>query len=436
MSKIAYRAKYVIVEPDLILQNAVLYISPSGRISRVASWKDVPANSDTRVVDWGSSVIMPGLINAHAHLELTSLHGQLSEFGSFTDWLSQLINIRRSWTAEDFLASAAKGAKLSLASGTTLVGDITSSGVGWRATERENLRRVVFEEVIALSPDQADQVLEQLNPLLQQTDPNSLLVHGISPHAPYSVSAQLYMRAAELARSRGMILATHLAETPAEIKLLRDGTGEFRGFLNARGVLPPDWKSPELSPVSYLNTLGVLGPLCLLIHCNYLDCASIDMIRKARSSVAYCPRSHHYFGHEKHPVRDLLDQGINVALGTDSLASNSSLSMIDEMRFLFQKRKDLKPEEIFSSATVNGAAALNFGGTLGRLRRGYWADMAVLELVPGMKPQQLLDQILEGCGDCVATIVRGQISWHKSNLPGFDLPESTPADDMRDPEVS
>jgi aminodeoxyfutalosine deaminase len=423
MSRIAHRARYVIAEPDLILQNAVVFVSNSGFISRVEHWKDSPPDPDTKVMDWGSAIIMPGLINAHAHLELTSLHNQLDEFSSFTDWLSQLINRRRNWTSADYQASAREGAKLSLTSGTTLVGDITSSGVGWKATEGQNLRRVVFEEVLALSPNQADQALERLNPLFKQTDSNSLLVHGISPHAPYSVSAQLYRRAAQLAQRQGMILATHLAETPAEIKLLQDGTGEFRDFLSAMGVFPPEWEPPRLTPVSYLSNLGLLGPYCLLIHCNYLDCASIDTIGKAGSSVVYCPRSHDYFRHEKHPIRDLLDHGINVALGTDSLASNSSLSMIDEMRFLYQKRKDLKSGEIFSAATLNGAAALNFGGLLGRLKRGYWADMSVLELSHNPKPQQLLDQLLEGCGDCIATLVRGQVAWHKSELPGFDLSE-------------
>jgi aminodeoxyfutalosine deaminase len=433
MPGIAYRAKYVIAEPGLILQNAVIYVSNSGRISRIEHWKDSPADPDMRVIDLGPAVIMPGLINAHAHLELTSLHNQLNEFGSFTDWLSQLISRRRTWTAEDFLASAREGAKLSLASGTTLVGDITSSGVGWKATEGENLRRVVFEEVLALSPDQADQAMERLRPLFSQTDPNSLLVHGISPHAPYSVSPQLYMRAAEQARNQSMMLTTHLAETLSEIRLLNDGEGEFKDFLNARGVLPPDWKPPGLSPVSYLNILGLLGPFCLLVHCNYLDRASIDMIGKTQSSVVYCPRSHDYFGHEMHPIRDLLDHGINVALGTDSLASNSSLSIIDEMRFLFQKRKDLKPEEIFRAATANGAAALNFGGMLGRLKRGYWADMTVLELPHSQKPRQFLDQMLEGWGDCLATIVRGQIAWHKSDLSGFNFTEFKQAGNAGDP---
>jgi cytosine/adenosine deaminase-related metal-dependent hydrolase len=414
MQRTAHRARFVLAEPNLLLQNAVVHISGSGRISGIEPWKNSSAKRHVSVVDWGSAVIMPGLINAHAHLELTALHEQLTRFKSFTDWISQLINRRRLWTDEDFVLSAARGARLALASGTTLVGDITSSGIGWKATAGIRLRRVVFEEVLALAPGQAGPAMRQLNPIFKQTDPNSLLVHGISPHAPYSVSAELYMRAAALARKRRMLLATHLAETRAEVRLLEDGTGEFMDFLIARDVLPEGWRPPKLSPVRFLDSMGILGPLSVLIHCNYLDQESIRTIQKAGSSVVYCPRSHAFFGHDKHPAHQLLDAGITVALGTDSLASNSSLSVFDEMRFLFKKRKDFTPEEIFQMATRNGAAALNASRVLGRLKRGYCADMAVLELPENLKSRQFLGQILEGAGECIATIVQGQTAWQKT----------------------
>jgi len=422
MTKVIHRAKYVLAEPDLLLQNAAIHISSSGRISHIGTWQGSLPNPEAKVVDWGSAVIMPGLVNAHTHLELTSFCDQLTQFDSFTDWISQLIHKRRSWTQEQFLTSAKEGARLSLASGTTLAGDITSSGVGWCATRDLNLRRVVFEEVIALSADQTDQVVSQLNSTLKQAEPNPLLTHGISPHAPYSVSPSLYRRTAELARSQGMLLTTHVAETKAEIQFLQAGTGEFKDFLARIGALPVDWKPPQLHPIPYLDSLGVLGRSCLLVHCNYLDQNALQRILNTRSTVVYCPRSHEFFGHEDHPVRKLLDLGINVALGTDSLASNTSLSMLDEMRFLFRKRKDLKCEEIFRAATISGAAALNLDNTLGRLKRGYWADMAVLELPPTLDSRQLLIRMLEGAGECIATIVQGQMAWSKY---GFgEAPES------------
>lgn len=411
MARTVHRAKYVLAEPERLLENAAVQVTGSGRISSVAPWKGPSVRPAG--VDWGSAVILPGLVNAHTHLELTSLRNKLTRFSSFTDWISQLVSRRRLWTSEDFQASVNEGAGACLSSGTTTIGDIRASAAWIDAGGGNRLRRFVFKEILSLQPAQSDEVLRELKALLDQADSSLLVKHGISPHAPYTVSPELYRRAAEFARLQGRILATHVAETRAELQFLQNGTGEFRDFLGALGNLPDDWRPPGLAPIPYLDSLGVLGRNCLLIHCNYLDAESMARILKARSSVVYCPRSHDFFGHENHPVRQLLDLGINVALGTDSLASNSSLSLIDEMRFLFKKRKDIKSGEIFRAATVNGAAALNHGGSLGRLRRSYQADMTVLEVPQNVNARHLQSQILEGAGDCVATIVQGHIAWQK-----------------------
>ena len=414
MLKSVHRAKYVLAEPDLLIQNAAVHISNPGRISRIEPWTDPPAIPEVEVIDWGSAVIMPGLINAHAHLELTGLEGQLTRFSSFTDWLSQLIDRRGVWTEGHFLKSFREGAQAALSTGTTLVGDISGSGLAWEAARNVGLRRVIFEEAIAFPPGDAEAAFARVLSILDRAVPEPLLTHGISPHAPYSVSPELYRRCAELASSRSMPLATHVAVTEAELRFLQSGTGEFMDFLSMRGVLPPDWSPPQLSPIRFLDSQGVLGSDCVLIHCNYLDQDSISRILNTRSSVVYCPRSHDFFGHGKHPVRQLLDCGINVALGTDSLGSNTSLSMLDEMRHLFGTRKDLKAEEILRAATLNGAAALGFGGVLGRLRRGYWADLAVFAVPDNLGSRQLPGQLLEGAGECLATIVQGKIAWRKN----------------------
>jgi aminodeoxyfutalosine deaminase len=413
MIKAVHRAKYVLAEPDFLLPNAAVHVSSPGRISRVEPWQDAPPIPEVEVLDWGSAVIMPGLINAHTHLELTALQGQITRFHSFTDWVSQLIDRRRLWTKEQFLHSASRGAEEALSTGTTLVGDTTTSGFAWEAVLGKNLRCVVFKEALGLSPDNLDSVLGVLERHLDEVPETNLLSHGLSPHAPYSVSPELFRQIAELSRRRKLPLSTHIAETKPEIEFLRTGTGEFADFLNRLGVLPEGWTPPRLSPIAYLDSLGVLGPSSLLVHCNYLEKESIGRILNTRSSIVYCPRSHGFFGHEVHPLRQLLDSGINVALGTDSLASNSSLNMLEEMRYLFKTRRDIKSEEIFRAATLNGASALGFGGVLGRLRRGYWADLTVLAIPEGVGPRQLLPSILEGAGECIATIVQGKLAWSK-----------------------
>jgi cytosine/adenosine deaminase-related metal-dependent hydrolase len=414
MERTIHRAKYVLVDPYSLIQNAAIKITENGCISNVAPWQDFSENPEAAIVDWGSAVIMPGLVNAHVHLELTSLCNRLTRYDSFTDWLLQLIAKRRSWSREELRFSIMDGVALSLASGTTTVGDISSGGLACSVTRGSRLRRVIFEESIAFSPEQADGNVTDINRILDTSETCGLYSQGISPHAPYSVSGKLYRGLAELAQYREIPLATHVAETQEEIQFLQTGTGEFRDFLQTLGVIPPGWNPPGLLPIPYLHSLGVLGRHCLLIHCNYMDHESMDLAVHSGSNIVYCPRSHAFFDHPQHPIRQLIDAGINVALGTDSLASNTTLSMLDEMRFLHQKRKDLKSEEILQAATHNGAKALNFGNSLGLLKPGYWADMTVLEVPSNMKARHMPDQVLEGAGECIATIVGGRIAWRRA----------------------
>jgi aminodeoxyfutalosine deaminase len=415
MIRTIHRAKYVLAEADLLLQDATVHVSDPGRISRVEPWQGPPTTLEAEIVDWGSAVLIPGLVNAHTHLELTCLHGQLVRFSSFFDWISQLIERRREWTSKEYSESAREGAQMCLSSGTTLVGDISASGASWEALKPLALRKVVFEEALSFLPESVNQTLASLQARLKRGRRDKLLRIGVSPHAPYSVSPELYRAIASLAREKELPLATHLAETREELEFLRSGTGPIKSFLESVNAWPKDWTPPGVDPVSYLEQSGVLETPVLLIHCNYLDGDSMRKILRSRSSVVYCPRSHNFFGHKDHPVRELLDLGVNVALGTDSLASNDSLSVLDEMRFLFGSRKDLKAVEIFRMATLNGAAALGFGSALGRLRRGYWADMTILRLADDPGPKNLVSQILEGAGECEATVIGGNIAWRRDS---------------------
>ncbi len=413
MIRTVHIAKYVLAEPGILLRNAAVHVSDPGRISRLEPWQSPPPNLETKVVDWGSAVLLPGLINAHTHLELTSLHGQVAKPESFTAWLTALIQAKKGWTAESYFESIRKGARMSLASGTTLVGDISASGVSVDALRSERLRKVIFEEAISLRPEKAAEVLAALESRLERATPDCFLSSSVSPHAPYSVSRELFRGISELACRRNLRIAAHVAESRQELEFLKRGSGGFNDFLSSLGALPDGWTPPGTHPIPFLEGLGVLDRPATLIHCNYVDDDSTARILSHSCSVVHCPRSHAFFGHEPHPVRQMLDMGINVALGTDSLASNESLSILDEMRFLFRHRKDLKCDEIFRMATLNGAVALGFGSVLGRLRRGYWADMTVLRLPESVGERNLPAQVLDGAGDCLATIVQGEIAWTK-----------------------
>ena len=409
--KIIHYARFVLTHPEILLENAAVPVSEDGLVLEISYPSDMYTPAGAEIVDWGDAIIMPGFVNAHTHLELTLLHRRLTEFSSFTDWALHLIRERRTWTRDDYHRSVKEGARLSLASGTTLAGDIVS-GNSWDALSDDHPRRVVFEETLGLDPELAEPAMEKIRALFDQADnvdARPLQVHAVSPHAPYSTSGELYRRAANFAQNRKTPWTTHIAETYEELRFFETGAGEFREFLMRLGALPKNWRVPGTHPVAWLDALGILGTSCLLAHGNYLNDDAIARIARSKSCVVYCPRSHTFFGHENHPIRRLLDAGIPVALGTDSLASNDSLSMIDEMRYLYARRKDLSPEEILCAATVHGAVALGFAGRLGCLAPGYFADMTVLTLPPVIKSTRLKDQILEGAGDWRATIINGRI---------------------------
>ncbi len=413
MIRTVHTAKYVLAEAGMLHRNAAVHVSDPGRISRLEPWQGPPRKLETSVIDWGSAIILPGLINAHTHLELTDLCGRMDPNSSFTSWLASLMTERRRLAKEEYLDSVTRGARMCAASGTTLIGDISATGWSWEALKPVMVRKVVFEEVTAFQPEKAEETIAALTTRLNRVQTDCCLSSSVSPHAPYSVSPELFWAVAEVARQRNVRPAIHVAETNQEVELLVKGTGEFRDFLSNLGVLPKDWQPPGLAPIPYLEGLGILEHPALLVHGNYLDEGSMSRILNRNCSIVFCPRSHAFFGHAPHPVRQLLNMGINVALGTDSLASNDSLSILDEMRFLFRSRKDLKCDEIIRMATLNGAVALDFGGVLGRLRRGFWADMTVIGLPENICDRNVESQILEGAGECLATIVQGQVIWTK-----------------------
>ncbi len=418
MIRTVHIARYVLAEAGLLLRNAAVHVCDPGRISRLEPWQSPPPNLETRVVDWGSSIVLPGLVNAHCHLELTCPHGQPRKPASFADWLNMVTGERGAGTKGDRLESVRLGARLALAGGTTLIGGVSTCDASIEELKAQKLRKVIFEEVAALEAGRAGEAVSALKLRLGGGETDGFLSFSVAPHAPYSVSPELFRAVASLAFEKGVRLATRVAETRQEVEFLKTGLGDFKEYLSDSGALPEDWVPPGMAPVPYLEQLGILDHPAILVHCNYLDEESMARILSRSCSVVYCPRSHAFYGHELHPVRQLLDMGINVALGTDTPSACDSLSILDEMRFLFQNRKDLKVDEIIRMATLNGAVALGFGGVLGRLRRGYWADMTVLRLPENVNDRNVLAQVLEGAGECLATIVQGETVWSKAPRAG------------------
>jgi cytosine/adenosine deaminase-related metal-dependent hydrolase len=337
--------------------------------------------------DFHNSLILPGLVNAHTHLDL----GELKELGrkgkrngeTFTGWIKEVVSYRRSSTPQGRADAIRAGIEESLTSGTTILGDISVGGESLRALQQAQLRSVIYLELLGLSNDAVTPTLRKAEEWLSPSAGSSgakaneagVIRLGLSPHAPYSIHQRSLKGICELGEQRNAPLAMHLAESPEELQLIEQHDGPLREFLQNLGV----WH-PENLVRSLEETISscCLSPYPLLVHCSYLQPEQIKKL-PPHCSVVYCPRTHGRFSQSEHPYRTMLECGVNVALGTDSLASNPDLSVLHEARFLWQRDKDrLPPSTLLAMATSNGAKALGLGDNLGTLQPGKYADFLVL----------------------------------------------------------
>ena len=327
------------------------------------------------VRDFGDAVILPGLVNAHAHLDLSHLVPPQPAPPRFVDWIMWLMSSGGAAVA----ASVRGGAAESLRFGVTTVGDISSQAIETRTTLGETpVCAVGFGEVVGMARRKtqlAPRLAAAVTPALSSAN----ITAGVSPHAPYSIDADGYRRCLAVARAAGLPLTTHLAETADEAAFLSDHAGPFRELWDHLGAWD-DATVPRFAggPVRYAASLGLLDyPLCSLAHVNYCDDAELSLLARARASVIYCPRTHAYFGHPPHRWRDMLASGINVAVGTDSRASSPDLNLVDDLRLLRRLAPDVPAQVVWELATTRAARALGVASTRGSLTPGKSADLAV-----------------------------------------------------------
>jgi cytosine/adenosine deaminase-related metal-dependent hydrolase len=345
-----------------------------------------PARGRQADLALGNVAVIPGLVNAHTHLELAPLPPPSESAEDQIAWLGRVIAQRRDTCDEGLRANIRDNLASSIAAGITLLGDITTAGRSWEALVESPVRAVVFTELIGLMRERAMDVslraFEWLARVRPQSGGEARTRPGLSPHAPYSTAAWVYERATH-AR---LPLATHLAEMPEELELLAARSGRLRTFLEDLGAWSNDWRPVGERPSSYLRR----GPLrqadWIVAHGTYLPPDDFWMLRRATSAapprvaIAYCPRTTARFGHGPHPYWAMLEAGAVVCLGTDSLASSPSLSILDEMRALARADETFPREVILTMGTLAGSWALRAETTTGSLKPGKAADLAVIAL--------------------------------------------------------
>ena len=403
------RAKYIVPDSRTVNENGAVFLCHS-KVVAVGTWAEISATFPVdNVLDMGSAVIMPGWVNAHTHLELTNLHDLAKQKNRFIDWIWQIATAEQRRKPDWIQQSIVDGIQMSLMAGTTAIGNIHQSLDGLMALKSSPLRMVVFYETLGFNPVLESEYAERIEQLIQLSFPvTDRYRPAITPHAPYSTGLERYQHSLELAQAHNLHLSTHISETAAEIQFLKYGNGDFIELLDRFGIPHHDWMPPRISPIAYLDQLGVLKAQPQLVHCNYLSETDIRLIADSRSSVVFCPRSHQYFHHQHHPVQRLISAGINLAIGTDSLASNWSLDMKDELKVLFDL--DLPRPQILEMLTVNGAKSLGWS-KIGRLEEGWQADLIAVSLPPQTigTIESILEQICQPEAHNLLTMVGGEI---------------------------
>jgi cytosine/adenosine deaminase-related metal-dependent hydrolase len=426
-----YTAAWVLPVSRPSIRNGAVLVDEHGRIREVGPASAVQAGDDVARIDFGEAILLPGLVNVHTHPELTAMRGLLEDL-PFHLWIPRLRAAKDGAApSEADLAACARWSCLeAVAAGITTIGATEDSGAALDAMREAGLRGTVYREVFGPDPAHAAPALARLRDRVaamraRETD---LVRVGVSPHAPYTVSDALFGAVAAFAAAEGLPLAVHAAEAEAEVHLVTAGSGPFAAGLRTRGIAT---SRRARSTIGLLDATGILACRPLLIHCVHVDAADMRRIADAGAAIAHCPIANARLGHGIAPVVELLELGVSVGLGTDSVASNNRMDMLEEARAaqLMQRARlasagALPPDRLLRLATLDGAAALRIDDRTGSLEPGKDADLCAVRLdrphtQPVHEPAAALMLSARG-GDVVFTAVRGRVLFHDGRFTTLD----------------
>ena len=351
------------------LQDGRVVRIEDGVIAEIASG----GNADINIPN---TLLTPGLVNAHAHLELSFLRGRLSPNSDFIGWLKAVKELRDEAGETRLADSATEGATEAAHFATTIIVDHTATNV-WQKTTPPPIRLVIAQELVNNSP------LPSHNP------PTLLVKFALAPHSPYRVTKSSLLEALHLARKNRLLISIHTAEHPAEIRFLKDGSGPLHHLLSSFGVDLSKFHPPQKTPIAYLHSLGLLTPRTLLIHANYITDKEVELVRRSGAAVVYCPRSHQFFSHPPHPAPKFLAANIPLLFGTDSLASCPNFNLLEDLA-LAHRACRIAPETLLICATSTAAAFIWDAPLLGHICKGAPADLAAFKIPSTKHPLNAL----------------------------------------------
>ena len=355
------------------------------RVTAVGSGT-TPAGAETRRFD--RCALTPGLVNAHCHLELTTLHDRLDRGKPFPTWVEQLRGYTAGLDAADYRHAAREGVRRLLAGGCTAVLDVGNTGEAPAALAESPLRALALVETLGLDPSLAATRASAAEAVVSRLAPargNKRFRGGVTPHAAYSCSPELLCRVIDAQRKRTQPVTLHACESREEAELFAEGAGPLADY--CRRIFADAPRHQDTTPIRWLESLGLLPEGTIIAHGNLLNADDMEILARRGASVVHCPSSHDFFGHPRFPYEELRARGIPVCLGTDSLASGDSLSMLDQARRFHLTYPKLSMWEVLAAASAAGARALNLEG-VGFLRPGSAADFVI---VPCDAPEILLE---------------------------------------------
>jgi aminodeoxyfutalosine deaminase len=411
-SQMIIRARIVVTMHGAPIENGAVTVS-GNRIVDVGKFDDVKTRNTGETVDLGEQVLLPGLINAHCHLDYTCLRGKIPPQKSFTDWIRSINAEKAKLAPKDYVASINEGLAEAKRFGTTAIANLTAFPELIPQVQPP-IRTWWFAGLIDIrAPEGANELVDSAIEALKQTDD-----WGLGPHALFTASDYLFRRCEAIAQRDNILLTTHLAESREEMEMFRHASGPLYEFIKSIGR-PMNDCGNETPLMLFLDLIGSGGSpnrpraievnrpylSWIVAHLNELTEKDFELLERSNSKfhVVHCPGTHNYFGHSPFAFGRLRSFGFNICLGTDSLASNESLSLLAEMRAFQKEFPSVSPEEILKMATVNPACALRQENALGQIRPGFCADLIA---VPCSTLTDIFEQIL---------VFDAPVSWAMAN---------------------
>ncbi len=387
---VLHRAAWIVPVLSAPVANGAVLVK-DGRILAAGAFPGLKADlpAGTRIADHGSAAIMPALVNAHTHLELYAFKGSITfPRNGFADWVAAFFPMRAEIGPEAAEEAALRGHKEMHDTGTALYGDITNGALACSPAPSSYPERVTFLELLGFNRGSVGAAMPA------GIDMNNGGRYSTVAHSAYSVSAAVIAGAKEISRLRALPFSIHTAEHIEEMEFLQSGTGFCRELLEKLGRWDPKWTPPRTSPVRYLDSLGVLDHLTILVHAVHLDDFDREIAARGKCSICFCPRSNRNMSVGRPDIEKALSCGIPACIGTDSPASNTDLDLFAEAGFVLDQYPGIRPDALVPMITAAPAKALGRHEDFGALKPGLKSDLLVVSLDSPLKESNLSEALI------------------------------------------